>query len=120
MAKSCVAIGIKSLCGDCCRYIKIGCEALQQRAKLLQECCQGKMSDRLHYQFVFLIIDYYSSGIVAQERQYQSTLKTQKHLTQQLKDLEGTLTFADSNTIFKELKESYKEDKEVGDWCKMI
>ena len=66
---------------------------------------------------VFVIIDYYSSGIVAQEEQYQETLKTQKRLTQHLKDLEETLTFADSNTVFKELKESYKEDKEVGDWC---
>ena len=74
----------------------------------------------LHYQFVFVIIYYYSSGIVAQEEQYDLTLKTQKHLTKQLKDLEETLTFADSNTVFKELKESYKEDKEVGDWCKMI
>ena len=70
-----------------------------------------------NYNFVFVTIYYYSSGIVAQEKQYQSTLKTQKHLTKQLKDLEGTLTFADSNTVFKELKESYKEDKEVSDWC---
>ena len=64
-----------------------------------------------------MITYYYSSGIVAQEEQYQEAMKTQKRLTQHLKDLEETLTFADSNTVFKELKESYKEDKEVGDRC---
>ena len=51
---------------------------------------------------------------VAQEKQYEATLKAQKRLTQQLEDLEGTLKFADSNRVFKELKESYEKDKKVG------
>ena len=53
------------------------------------------------------------SRIVAQEKQYEATLKAQKRLTQQLEDLEGTLKFADSNRVFKELKESYEKDKKV-------
>ena len=116
MAKSCVAIGIKSLCGDCCRYIKEGSEVLRQKAKLLQECCQSKMSNKstspvCNCDYLQLLPP---SLIVAQEEEYEATLKAQKRLTQQLEDLEGTLKFAESNRVFKELKESYEKDKKVG------
>ena len=76
-----------------------------------------KQVTNLHHQSVFVITFNYSPhGIIAQEEEYEATLKAQKHLTQQLEGLEETLKFADSNRVFKELKESYEKDKEVGGW----